>query len=186
MRRLSWLLVALWPAACGPLPPPVDSARLPPGLFGTLDQDMAAVLYAQVAFASAARTYGNPAEGALAALALEYEAGALNTSPRWAYVPAITQLQLLQARIEMRAAAGIAPGAPSQAVVDALAGAIKALRNGDAAAAMAALRSPAFTGTPEATLRKLANLPYLQVANVATARAAEAITTDDDRGESSR
>ena len=50
--------------------------------------------------------------------AMDYIAGELYTSPRWANIPALTQEQLLQGRREVREALGVAPGAPSQAVVD--------------------------------------------------------------------
>lgn len=178
MRRLALAAAALLPAACAGLPPAVDAARLPPGEFAGPDPDVAAVQYAAQAFSASSSTYGDPAAGAEAALALEYAAGALNANPRWASVDAGTKAQLLQGRAEMRAALGVAPGAPSQGVVDSLAAARRALQAGDTAKAMAALGNPAFTKPPEQEIATLGNLPYLQQANAATLRAAEAASAD--------
>lgn len=179
--RALWLSLAV--AACGPLPPPVDASRLPPGVFSAFDQDTTATLYAQNAFADASRTYGNPVAGAQAVLALDYIAGEINTAPRWAYVPATIQMQLLQARLDTRQAVGISLAAPSQQVVDSLAQARHALQLGDAAGAQAALANPAFVLPPADVLQRLANLPYIPSANVATARAAEAVVSQDSPGD---
>ena len=176
------LLIAAGLAACGPLPPPPDTARLPAGVFGPLDQDIPATLYAQYAFADAARTYGNPTAGAQAVLAMDYIAGELNTSPRWANIAATTQLELLQARKDVRAAVGIAPNAPSQLVVDSLTAARADLTAGNQQAAVAALTNPAFPGGGAAAVQALANLPYVQSANVATAHAAAELYGPDDGG----
>lgn len=169
-------------AACGPLPPPADTARLPSGVFSPLEQTVPATQYAQYAFADASRTYGNPVAGAQAVLALDYIAGELNTGSQWAYVPAIIQLQLLQARLDTRQAVGIAPGASSQLVVDSLVRVRHQLQLGDTAGALSALANPAFAAAPDEVLHRLANLPYIQSANVATTRAAEAVLSPDDAG----
>ena len=176
------LLLAACLAACGPLPPPTDTAQLPPGVFGPLDQDIPATQYAQYAFADAARTYGNPAAGAEAVLAMDYIAGELNTSPRWANIAATTQLELLQARKDVRAAVGIAPNARSQLVVDSLMAARNDLAAGNQAAAVAALTNPAFPAGGAAAVLALTNLPYVQSANVATAHAAAELYGPDDGG----
>jgi hypothetical protein len=170
MRHLL-LLAALVPGACGPLPPPADTARIPPGVFSSLDQDVTAINFAAYAFARPARTAGDPVAGARAVLAMDYLAGQLNTAPRWAFIPAITQLQLLQGRQATRAALAIAPDAPSQVVVDSLAVASAGLQRSDRAAAVQALSNPAFTAGPDQTLQVLANLPYIQMANVSTMKA---------------
>jgi hypothetical protein len=173
--RLSFVALALAGAlsACGPLPPPPDTAQLPPGVFSPLDQDVPATQYAQYAFADPSRTYGNPVAGAQAVLAMDYIAGELNTSPRWANINASTQQQLLQGRIQTRQAVGIAPGAPSQLVVNSLVAARNDLASGNQAAAAAALSNPAFTKGGNETVQALANLPYIQMANVATTHASE-------------
>jgi hypothetical protein len=167
------LLAALVPAACGPLPPPADTARLPPGVFGVLDQDVPAIQYAEYAFSVPAHTYGNPAAGAEAVMAMDYIAGQLNTSPRWAFMPATTQLQLLQGRQQTRAAVGIAPHASSQLVVNSLYAARNYLQIGQVQAAEAMLSNPAFTLPPAETIHRLAYLPYIQMANVSTVNAGQ-------------
>ena len=174
MRRSVFaLLLTATAAGCGPLPPPADTARLPPGTFGALDPDVPATQYAQYAFSDPSRTYGNPVAGAQAVLAMDYIAGELNTSPRWANIQATTQMQLLQGRAQTRQAVGIAPGAPSQLVVDSLATARNDLAAGNQAGAIAALNNPAFPKGGAQTVQALANLPYIQMANVSTQHAAE-------------
>ena len=167
------LLIATTVAACGPLPPPPDTAQLPPGVFGTLDQDVPATQYAQYAFSDPGRTYGNPVAGAQAVLAMDYIAGQLNTSPRWANIGASTQQQLLAGRVQTRAAVGIAPNAPSQLVVDSLVAARNDLAAGNQPGAIHDLDNPAFPEGGAHTVQVLANLPYIQMANVSTQHAAE-------------
>jgi hypothetical protein len=82
-------------------------------------------------------------------------------------------MQMLQARVQARQAVGIAPNAPSQLVVDSLAAARADLLSGNQPAAEKALDNPAFPAGGVAAVKALANLPYIQVANVATAKAAE-------------
>ncbi len=181
MRRvLPFVLLAALPAACGPLPPPPDTARLPPGVFSPLDQDIPATEYAQFAFADPSRTYGNPVAGAQAVLAMDYIAGELNTSPRWENIPAITQMQLLQGRQATRQAVGIAPNAPSQLVVDSLVAARNDLAAGNVPAAEAALSNPAFPAGGAQAVKALSNLPYIQAANVATEHAGEELFAPDN------
>lgn len=168
-------------AACGPLAPAADTAQLPPGVFGASDQDVPAAEYAQFAFADAARTYGNPVAGAQAVLAMDYLAGQLNTSPRWANIEATTQMQLLQGREQTRAAVGIAPNAPSQLVVNSLVAARNDLAAGNKDAAAKDLDNAAFPGGGAKAVQALANLPYIRIANIATQNAAEALTGPNDR-----
>ncbi len=171
------LLVAtcLLPVACaGGLHPVVpDTARLAPGALGSgFDPDVTAVNQAQWAFADSGRTRGRPIEAARAAASMDYIAGQLYTSPRWSNISAITKEQLLEGRQEVRAALGVVPGTSSQAVVDHLAAAGNALAAGDQPAAIALLGSPVFTQPGELVLQRLANMPYLRMANVSTMRAA--------------
>ena len=176
------LLLAVSAAACSPLPPAPDTAQLPPGVFSPLAQDVPATQYAQYAFADAGRTYGNPVAGAEAVLAMEYIAGELTTSPRWANIPATTQMQLLEARVQTRRAVGIAPTAPSQLVVDSLVAARNDLASGNQAAAARDLNNPAFPAGGEHTVQVLANLPYIPAANVATQHAAEELFRPEGGG----
>ena len=183
MRRLLPVIaLAALPVACGPLPPPPDTARLPAGVFSPLDQDIPATEYAQYAFSDPSRTYGNPVAGAQAVLAMDYIAGELNTSPRWENIPATTQLQLLQGRIATRQAVGIALNAPSQLVVDSLVAARNDLASGNMPAAVAALSNQAFPAGGARTIQVLTNLPYIQMANVATEHAGEELFSPDNGG----
>ena len=173
-RNLLLAAVCTLPAACGSVQPFVpDTARLTTAQLGSgFDPDTTAVYQAQWAFADPGRTYNRPIEAARAAASMDYIAGELYTSPRWARVTALTKEQLLRGRQEVRAALGIPPGTPSQAVVDHLTAAGNALAAGDQPAALALLSGPTFTTPPEQVLARLTNMPYLQMANVSTMRAA--------------
>ena len=175
MPRRAALLACLLTSACafGLEPFVPDYARLPPDTFGegVLDPDVRAVQQAQWAFADPGRTQGRPVEAIRAAASMDYIAGQLNVSPRWANIPALTKQMLLQGRVEVREALGVAPGAPSQEVVNRLAYAGNALTAGDTQAAETALGQPVFGQSGDVTLQRLANLPYLQAANVSTMRA---------------
>ena len=180
------MATCLLPAACaGRFQPFVpDTARLPPGALGNgFDPDVTAVNQAQWAFADNSRTRGRPIEAARAAASMDYIAGQLYTSPRWSNISALTKEQLLQGREEVRAALGVVPGTSSQAVVDHLAGAGNALAAGDQAAAVALLGSPVFNQPGEQVLQRLANMPYLQMANVSTMRAAGQLFDPGGRNE---
>ena len=182
MRKLLLIAACLLPAGCagGLQPVAPDTARLAPGALGSNgDPDVAAVNLAQWAFADAGRTYGRPIEAARAAASMDYIAGELYTSPRWSNISALTKEQLLQGRAEVRAALGIAPGTPSQVVVDRLIFAGNALAAGDQAAAVAQLGAPVFAGTGEQVLARLSNMPYLRMANVSTMRAANQLFESD-------
>jgi hypothetical protein len=177
MRRalLSLLSVPLLLGACahgGPQPFVPDTALVAPGQlgFGVLDADVQAVNYAAWAFADPGRTRNNPAAAARACASMDYIAGQLYTSPRWANIGAITKEQLLRGRVEMRRALGIPVDARSQLVVVGLADASKALTVGNQQAALAALSNPAFPD-PQATLARLYSLPYLQQANIGSLKA---------------
>ncbi len=174
MRRAA-LLAALLVSACaqGGLQPFVpDTARLAPGQlgYGPIDPDVTAMNLAAWAFAVPSRTHNDPADAARAAASMDYVAGEFYTSPRWANVGPLTKDQLLQGRAEVRRVLDIPPNAPSQLVVDGLTGAGNALAAGNKAAALAALQNPAFPD-PQATLARLWNLPYMQMANVSTMKA---------------
>jgi hypothetical protein len=132
------------------------------------------VNYAAAAFSDQSSTYGNPAAGAEAALAVEYIAGAVNTSARWSAMDPEIKDDLLQARVQVRNTLGVAPGASSQAVVNALSAARRALQAGDKATAAAAVSGPVFTLPPDKTIEILGNLPYLQKVNAVTLKAEEA------------
>ena len=168
------VLAGLVVAGCASIAPPPDTARLPPSAYGLFaDNDLGAINLAQWAFADPARTRDDPIDAARAAAAVDYLAGQLSSSPRWVAMSPITKSQMLQAREEVRQALGVAPGAPSQWVVDGLLGAANALAAGDRPAALAALSAPVFIWPPDQTLARLSDMPFLPVANVATQRAAQ-------------
>jgi len=175
MRRHELIvLVVLLASGCASIAPQPDTARLPPNAYGLFaDNDIGAINLAQWAFADPGRIRNDPADAARAAAAVDYLAGQLSSSPRWIAMSPITKGQMLQAREEVRGALGIAPGAPSQLVVDGLLGAANAIAAGDRTAALAALRSPVFIWPPEQTLARLSDMPFLPIANVASQRAAQ-------------
>ena len=175
MRRAALLLTCLLGACAhgGPQPFVPDTARLAPGELGQglLDPDVSAVNLAAWAFADPGRTRNDPADAARACASMDYIAGELYTSPRWANIGALTKEQLLRGRVEVRRALGIPLDAPSQLVVNGLAGAGNAFAFHNPQAALAALTNPAFPN-PQATLARLSSLPYLQEANVGSLKAA--------------
>ena len=184
MGRVVALVVGVLAAGCagGPQPFVPDTARLAPGALGSgFDPDTTAVYLAQWAFADSGRTRGRPIEGARAAASMDYIAGQIYTSPRWSNVSALTKEQLLRGRIEVRTALGVVPGTSSQAVVDHLTIAGNALAAGDKAAAVQQLGGPVFDQPGEQVLMKLANLPYLQMANVSTMRTANELFDSSSR-----
>lgn len=181
LRKLLLAATCVLPVACagGVHPVVPDTARLAPGALGSgFDPDVTAVNLAYWAFAASGRTRGRPIEGARAAASMDYIAGELYTSPRWSNIDALTKEQLLQGRQEVRAALGVMPGTSSQAVVDRLTTAANALTAGDTASAVAQLGSPVFQAPGEQVLQRLANLPYMRMANVSTTRAANQLFQD--------
>lgn len=182
MRFLTGAAACLVLVGCGAITPPPDTARIYPGNFGLFDNDVGAINDAQWAWASPSRVRGNPVDGARAVAAVDYLAGELTTSPRWDHMSPLTKLEMLQARVAVRQAMGIAPAARSQDVVDSLLRTAAALENHDQAAAMAALRTPVYTQPPEQTYAKLAALPFVHIANIATQHAAQQEFPEDSGG----
>ena len=163
MRRcLLAALLAL--AGCGA---PRPYAALPrDAVAGVGDPTRAAVIGTAYAFA------GHPAgpDAARAAAEVEYLATEIPGGPRWIDFNPTIALGLEDARTELHQVLGIAPDAPPQAVVDGLFAASRAMRQGDAAAARAALAAPVF---PDGalTLQRLDRLPDLPRTRSATALA---------------
>lgn len=154
-----------------PLPP---TPVLPPMVWGTyLDNDVGAINFAVWAFASPANTRGQPIEAARAIIALEYLSGELVDSPRWVRVDSNTKFRLRQARDEVRQVIGIRADAPPQVVVNALLAFVQDMQSGNGAASGALLTAPLFSKGPQATFDAIANLPYVQSANLATTRVAQ-------------
>lgn len=137
----------------------VDVAMLPPNLYGAgVNVEQAALLHTRLVFSGNAARPTNAADGARLVAEVEYVSGVLNTVSRPPDMPGIAMAQLLQARAETRAAVGVTPTAPSQAVVDAL---VKVSQTSDPAAQAQAVTLPIFTLGPQATLARLAALPEL-------------------------
>lgn len=161
-------------AACGTLPSSSRTPYLPPGVYGVYeDNDIGAISQSAWAFASPANTKGNPIEAAKAAVALEYLSGELKENPRWISMDASIPLHMARARDAVRTVLGIRIEVPPQIVVNTLLALTLDLQDGNRRAAMQTLTSPIFIYPPAQTLQRLSNLPYVQQANLATARAAE-------------
>ena len=169
--RISAFLCLILLSACA-VPPPPDTAELPPGFYGTwIDNDLGAINESSWALGSPARTRDDPIEALQAVIAVEYLGGELNSSPRWFEMSPLTKMQMLQARQDMRQVLGIAPGAPSQLVENVLITTLVALQRHDMATAMKALSAPIFSHPPQQTMQVLSNLPYVPAARAATASA---------------
>ncbi len=155
-------------AACTPVPQ-VDTAVVPPLAFGTNeDSETAAVNISSWALSNPARTSNDPADAARALAGVDFLAGDLVSSPRWLGLSPLVKQEMLAARIEIRQAIGVAPGARSQDVVNGLLGAANATVDGNPGSAQLALSAPVFTLGARETYNLLVALPYLRLANVAT------------------
>lgn len=134
------------------------------------DQDTAfiATNEATYAFSHPGRMQGRPSEMALAVASLDAIAGQYSTNGRWLGMNSLTKLEMLDARRAVRQVLGIAPGTPSQTVINSMMTISFALRHGDRKAALAAAHAPEFTYPPERTLDILAHFPPVPVANRAT------------------
>lgn len=133
-----------------------------PYLGGFGDPVRGASLSAPFSLTDTSRLQGQPAEAARAAVQIEMIADAFETDPRYMHAvrgPALHALRV--GRRDMRAAIGIAPGAPPQLVIFRLREAAAALDAGKTGAAELALGDPAFPAGGAATLARLANLPSL-------------------------
>ena len=170
--------------ACATLPATQRTPFLPPGVFGTYqDNDIGAINQSAWAFASPGNTRGNPIEAAKAVVALEYLSGELQDNPRWIGMDRTVKLRIGLARDELRQILGIRPDAPPQIVVNTLLALSLDLQTGNQQAAATVLGSPIFTQTPQRTLQVLSNLPYVQQANLATSRAeGQSFPSDGPRG----
>ncbi|MDJ0390753.1 hypothetical protein QMO56_21790 [Roseomonas sp. E05] len=183
--RLPWLLLGtlLMLGGCaGGLPPP-PAVRLPPdAVEGAGDPTRGAILSTAYAFGTPSSLAGRPAEAARAVANYEYLTVEIPTGPRWVGFSPLVGVELRRGLAEIRNVVGIAPGAPPQAVVDALYAAARALRAGDAAAARQILAPPLFPAGGEAMLARLANLPRLPQASFAASLAANELNRQDQQG----
>ena len=165
------LLLPLLAACGGPQPP---YASLPTdAVTGAGDPTRAAIVSTAYVFNAPASVARRPADAARAAAQVEHLATEIPYGPRWVEFCPLVGRELVAARGELRAALGIAPDAPPQAVVDALYAASRdaasrALAAGDNTAAERVLPPPAFRDG-RATLARLASLPPLPRTGTATA-----------------
>ena len=170
------LLAVLAVAACG-LQTNYDVAIMPRTSAGTpVLSDQGAIGLASYALGNRGSIENHPGEAARAVASIDYLAGALYENPRWTGISAVHKINMLQGRDEVRQVLNVAPGAPSQAVVDGLIAAAVAFDAGDIAAARAALPASVFTLGPDQTIALLTNLPQLPAANVAAQRVNSDIT----------
>lgn len=170
------LCVAAFVAGCCTPAPPVHvtdlaPAQLPAGSFGVTSHRQAMQIV-QNDWADAAHLYGQTTEATRAVGLMEYLAGSTAFDLPFS---SQSRQQMLIARAEIRKAVGIAPAASSQLVVNRMAQAYAALKDGNQAGAHAALDSPVFTQGADGTLNVLANLPYIRDANTATSMATNEI-----------
>jgi hypothetical protein len=155
-RRLLTVGLAIALSGCADIhvKPQPDTAAIPLWAQPIWPGDYDAILHAQWAWADPSRTHGLP------------------TNLQWLALSPFAKMRMLQARADVRAVLGIAPDAPSQAVVNAMLSTQAALDAGDQKAALNYLREPIFTIGPEQTLALLGALPYVQTANIGTAMTA--------------
>ncbi len=182
VRRAAWpaLLTVLALAGCAPAGPPGPTATLPPdAVQGAGDPTRAAIIGAAYVFGSPGSVAGRPAEAARAVAQYEYLTVEIPTGPRWIGFSPLAGVQLVKGRDEVRGAIGISPAAPPQAVIDALYTASRALRAGDGPAAERILAAPLFQPGGTAMLQRLAALPLLPQANVATSLTASELDRQD-------
>ena len=160
------LALALTMAACvapepvPPVPPLAGAGGLAPA--------RNAISGAADAFGNPATLRGKPADAAVAVSRLEWAALAVPADRSFFLFSAATGPALQAARWEVRRVLGIPTDAPGATVINGMEAAAAALARGDQAAAQAALPPPVF---PPDILTRLANLPRLPEANLATRRA---------------
>lgn len=161
------LALSLPLVACGGPAPPY--ASLPPdSVAGVGDPTRAAIISTAYAFNTPAGVARRPGDAARAAAQVEHLATEIPYGPRWVEFSPSVGRELMAARGELRAALGVSPDAPPQAVVDGLYAASRAIVAGDAVAAERALPPPAFRDG-RTTLARLASLPPLPRTGTATA-----------------
>ncbi len=176
--RTLTLLATLAAAGCG-LQTTYDSAIMPRTSAGTpVLSDQGAIGLSSYALGNRSSIESHPGEAARAVASIDYLAGALYENPHWTGIPAVHKINMEQGRQEVREVLGVAPGTPSQLVVNDLIAAAQAFDAGDLGAARAALPPAVFTLGPDQTIALLTNLPALPAANVAAQRVNNDINTN--------
>ncbi len=182
MRPAVGALAILLPlVACGGGPVPPHASLPPDAVAGIGDPTRAAIISTAYAFNTPASMVRRPVDAARAAAQVEHLAAEIPYGPRWAEFSPLVGRELVAARGELRAALGVSPDAPPQAVVDALYAASRALAAGDGAAAERALPPPSF-GDGRSTLARLGSLPPLPRTGTATALTERELNRVDQTG----
>ena len=178
-RLLGVTFLTICLSGCALEAPPPATGFLPQDAFGNsvVGQDPAVATFneALYAFSHPQTMQNRPAQMALAVASLDAMAGQFSTGGRWMAFDPLAKMEMLRARTRVRAILGIAETAPSQAVIDQLVRASKALDAGDQAAAMAALSGGVFTRPAAQTLALLTHFPDVPVADHAIMDASRAM-----------
>ena len=168
--RTLTLLAVLAAAGCG-AQTTYDAAIMPRTPAGTpMLSDQGAIGLSSYALGNRSSIESHPGEAARAVASIDYLAGALYENPHWDGIPALHKINMEQGRQEVRNVLGVAPGTPSQLVVNGLIAAAQAFDAGELGAARAALPQSVFTLGPDHTIALLTNLPALPAADVAAQR----------------
>ena len=145
-----------------PQQPPNGWASLPSdAVAGAGDPVRGAMINTAYVFGNPGSVAGRPDQAARAVANYAFLTTELPYGPRWRGFNPNVSTELNFGMREVQAAFGIAPNAPTQAVVDGLYGASRALRSGDTAAAERTLSPPVFTLGGAATLQRLSAMPVL-------------------------
>ncbi len=157
---ISTMLAATLLAGCtGMASLQTDTAIMPENQYGgpAMNQNDA-IAVASWALKDPATTRGNPELAARAIAAEDWLAGQTQLTPDFGDYAPVNEVFWGELRRQVRASVGIAPGASSQTVVNALIATADALKAG-APNPAANLQPPTFTLGPDGTLKALTNLP---------------------------
>ncbi|WP_431267731.1 hypothetical protein [Dankookia sp. P2] len=145
-----------------PQQPPNGWATLPnDAVVGAGDPVRAAMINTAYVFGNPGSVAGRPDQAARAVANYAFLTVELPYGPRWRGFNPNVSTELGFGMQEVQAAFGIAPNAPTQAVVNGLYGASRALQAGDQVGAERVLSPPVFTLGGAATLQRLAAMPVL-------------------------
>lgn len=159
IRRSAILLTLLAAAACAP----AERTTLPEGVGpqGAVSRDPSVAVGQDVVAFFRQPQANQPATAARAIAELEWLADSLPRSPRWQNASSVGLNGLQQSRWEARRALGIPERAPTQAVINGLGAAARAIEANDQAALARALPRAAFPLGPQETVRRLSAPPQL-------------------------
>lgn len=157
IHRSAIVLSLLATTACTP----PEQTTLPAGMGpqGAVSADPSVAVGQDIVGFFRAPQPNQPAAAARAIAELEWLANNLPSNPRYQTVSATGLNELSQARSQARSALGIPRGASSQAVINGLAAAARAIQANDQQALAAALPRNVFTLGPQATVQRLSQPP---------------------------